>query len=216
MKLRDEGTTDRQATPVEVRGEFTVPPDKLAKAQDLVGEMNVYLKQPVVCIRINAGWQASGNGHTLSLPIGRFEIQDREFETLVWHELAHMYFEELAGPFTDFLKNDCWSDYGEDLGSLYGSMLHRSFIDFGKYQLGGWVSWDLIKPGSVATVFNPTSYNQPNRSGQPFRTEGELFACASEILRYYPEELAKRIEGLKTDRDKQLAMEIVETVGSVF
>ncbi|OGM11768.1 hypothetical protein A2Z22_04320 [Candidatus Woesebacteria bacterium RBG_16_34_12] len=209
---------------VVFEGEISdIQPQRLEKLSTLVHDINFYLDTQVDSIMIHptmkAGGSASGGVVTLARRI--FDDPETNADAVAWHELSHKYYDELRGDLVDYLRTDRWKPYAEDFNPLYVEAMRESLANSASVEVSPisnmMLDWNSFRENSVIALFNPANYREGKHSDEhPHWHSGELYAYASEIMRYYPDEFMIRLGQLKSDRERQLAQGITQRVASSF
>lgn len=195
--------------------------DRLQEISILVHDINFYLNSPVETIAVNPTMKASGSaGEVIELARRIFDEPEPSPEATAWHELSHQYFHELRGELDDRLETGRWKPFAEELNHFYieaveGSLTNPSLTKVSP--VSNVMKWASFKDNSVIALFNPANYRGGKHSDEhPHWHSGELFAYASEVMRYYPDGLKSRVDMLETESERQLASQVLRKVALAF
>ena len=188
----------------------------LDEVAELITEMNQYLSSPIEQAFVHDKETPGGtviNG-TINLSRYNWEKPKGTPNATAWHELAHLFYNELRGSTTEYLRNNQWKPYGEEFEALFQRAVDMSLVEGGDKINRRWKD---IKPNSVMAIFNSHHYSDGNLEfGHPQNHGGELFAYGSEILRYHPDQFKGRVKQLDTQREKQLPLQIAGKIASAY
>lgn len=182
----------------------------------LIKEMNTFLSATVKEAYVTDKQFPAGSANNGRLELSRYNFQSlhRNSHAIAWHELAHLYYNELRGPIEEYLQNDRWSAYGEEFEALFERAVTMSLVGGADRRNR---RWDDIKPNSIMALFNSHQYSDGNLDyGHPQKNAGELFAYGSEILRYYPNRFNAKVKQLNTAEEQELTRNIAEKIVSVY
>ena len=151
------------------------PQKLLGELAALIETTNLFLENPIKLVRGSEGIGAYAN----FVPGGKMLIDRKYFEfskekndvihvqIVFWHEAAHIFIRQIENEYSDMVQ--------------FGNMYRK-----------------LKKAGSeLFDLFDESSYlDIPKEWGHPYSTAGELFASASSVLHFVPEQFIAKVNEL--------------------
>lgn len=192
--------------------------EKLHQITGIIEDINPYLDTPLTGVTIWPASQKTANGQVIDSEVFLSErgLSLPSMKSLVWHEVNHVYINQLRGPVREYIKEGRWKEYGEEFEPLFQKALELSYTpEADRVNRNVWPR--DYKENSLMMIFNSHAYaNEDIDLGHPYLHMGELYSYATEIMRYHPQALLQNIESLPTDEERALARAIVDKVARSY
>lgn len=191
-----------------------VPNAALEEICELITSMNQLLSKPISELYIIDKEEPHGSATGESIELSRYNFgnEDRNPTAIAWHELAHLFYDDLRGPVDEYLRDNTWKPYGVKFEALFEEAVSISLVD-NKDRINR--PWKDIKQNSVMTLFSSHQYRGIDAGGPQIHS-GELFAYGAEVLRYYPDKFKEKVQQLGTPEEKELAFQIAGIIASAY